>query len=115
MEYTVFSLDLTQSNRAVNKENFGVSVVNNNNQLIDMKIIVHKTIGYKFWTFIERDELLEYLGPNEELKLCFVIDMFERKPNNWIVFDLEERKQRFCIQSPELGVLCAQNNTFDSF
>jgi hypothetical protein len=76
-------------------------VVNNNNQLIDTKIIVHKTLCYKFWTFIKRDELLGYLGPNEELKLRFVIDVFERKLNNWIAFDLEERKQRFCIQSPE--------------
>jgi hypothetical protein len=69
-----------------------------------MKIIayhIHKTKGYQFSTFIKRDELLEHLGLNEKLKLRFVIDVFERKQNNWIAFDLgksvDERKQRFSI------------------
>jgi speckle-type POZ protein len=86
MEFICVYLYLTQSKRDVNKAKYSVSVINDKNELFNTTYVeIHDySNDEEGWgkDIIRRDRLTPHLLPNKQLKLHFVIKLFECKLNN---------------------------------
>jgi speckle-type POZ protein len=88
IEYIEIALCLNESNRAVNKAKFRISIINNNKRLkntLDTEIY-EVNIGehFRVHEYVRRNELKADLSllPNNRLELHFVLDLFDCNQNN---------------------------------
>jgi speckle-type POZ protein len=88
IEYIEIALCLNESNRAVNKAKFRISIINNNKRLKNTLYteIYEVNVGepFRVHEYVRRNELKADLSllPNNRLELHFVLDLFDCNQNN---------------------------------